>query len=245
MPGRAPRGLSRCSRARRRDRRCPDMPMQPSAMGNTEGPDPRRRALACDCVVTAESYDSPQARLGGVPCPTSLRLNGYQKLFKELVAGSQTAGRARGVFVPRPMGAELRPPHRHLISAVESKMRCLLSTVSRSLAAVQAGWLRRPTSTPPRQSRTSDRSDASRRSAAATARCVSAVERTSTPDSKHLRKVSNPRAPGAPARGSSSMPATRPMFRRSMTFGKPRSEWTASAQYDSSDAARSNNPSLR
>ena len=35
-----------------------------------------------------------------------------------------------------------------------------------------------------------------------------------------------------------------PMLRRSITCGEPRSECTASAQYDSSDAARSNRPSL-
>ena len=49
------------------------------------------------------------------------------------------------------------------------------------------------------------------------------------------------RAPGDP----SSIPAISPMLRVSMTLGRPFIEWTASAQYPSSSAARSNRPSSR
>ena len=60
---------------------------------------------------------------------------------------------------------------------------------------------------------------------------MSPVVRISTPSAKACLKALKARVPGLPAMGSSSMPAIRPMLRKSITCGKPFSECTASLQY--------------
>ena len=50
------------------------------------------------------------------------------------------------------------------------------------------------------------------------------------PASKQRWKTVTARSVGLPMRGCSSMPATRPRLRMSMTLGRPRREWTASSK---------------